>query len=85
MSAQGFVEFGKDRSYGRRIEATDAVGRNDANVLRVILRDLDPGQKYHYRVGVHRGNGMDPYSAKTTYWTRDEGRRWRELTMAKRR
>jgi len=42
MSAQGFVEFGKDRNYGRRIEATDAVGRKDANVLRVILRDLEP-------------------------------------------
>ena len=59
MSAQGFVEFGKDRSYGRRIEATDAVGRKDANVLRVILRDLEPGQQYHYRVGVHRGNGRE--------------------------
>lgn len=59
MSAQGFVEFGKDRSYGRRIEATDAVGKNDANVLRVILQDLDLGQQYHYRVGIHRGNGRE--------------------------
>ncbi len=57
LPASGRLEFGPDPSYGRSVPAANAAGEPTGNAMRVVLRDLEPNGRYHFRVVAQAAEG----------------------------